>query len=145
VELEDCAKYYGRIDSPQNWGQFCYGDPLHLPPDTTIGYRLYSKGPSGRTIYSNRVPVSGGFTKGEHRWELEYATVLFVFEGHTPGCEHKTVIENWGNVPDGGVAHLPPDTNVKHWPMICNCPGTKESKQYPAGDSTKIWVAYPCP
>ena len=138
TKLTDETKYWVEISG---WGTAIHGDPVHLPPNTDISYKLGSKGATG-TITSAWV-VRAGTGGGDVDWALQYTTVLFKFESNNN--TYITIISGWGSVPNNQKVHLPPGTGVSIAAVYNGYQGPWYARNFSAGDSTITWKMMPTP
>jgi len=140
TKLADGTKYWVTISG---WGTAIHGDHVHLPPNTNISYSLSSKGTAGTITSAWVVRLGNGGGEGTGTWDLQYATVTFVFEsGNTT---YSTIISGWGSVANNQKAHLPPGTGVSIAAKYNGYQGPWYVRNFSAGDSTITWKMMPTP
>jgi hypothetical protein len=99
-------------------------DWFHVPPNTSIQYRLRTATITGPWQYTK-------FAPGENEWELEFATVHVQL-----GEAEKVEVSGVGEFTTCQTFHVPPNTSIQYRLYIGGSPGPWQYKKFTPGDQT---------
>jgi hypothetical protein len=123
-----------RLEFQGGIGEHASGETLHLPPDTTITYRLESYSVSGPWLTEQ-------FDPGDMIWDVEFATVTLHLHNHQQelGSEGNPRLEFQGGIGEhasGETLHLPPGDNITYRLESYSVSGPWLTEQFDPGDTT---------